>query len=196
MSEALPLSTRLDDLARVMRRYVASNQRPSVDALAGLFAGLQEMSRAAHALEARLVEMETIARDCDLIAHAKSGEIGAAPTGPVRLSRDASGPDQVTRPGAASIDCAKAERLARDIMALDNTVGDERSAGNLVDLREALTREHREMQRAIEANEQRIEELERRGGCGNDVLIFPYIDRGRITRTRSTCGGPDDGDAA
>lgn len=229
MSEAL-LSTRLDDLARVMRRYVASQQRPTLDAIAGLFAGLQEMARAARALEARARDaddLEAVAADLDPIgsdliaqdvfSQAKSGEIGGPASGPVRLSRDASGPEPVTRPGAASIppaasirpaagvddaggDDYSVDRAIREIMALDNTVGDETPADNLVDLREALRREHRDLQAAITRGWDRIEaikarqsEIEGRNGSGNDVLVFPGS---RVVRAISTCGGPDDGDAA
>jgi hypothetical protein len=88
---------------------------------------------------------------------------------------------------------------------------------NLVDLREALAREQREIQRALDAGCGTIEQLhererglalldntvgeerlaDRQSPCGNDVLLFPYRGprRPRLAAPQGA-GSPDDGDVA
>ncbi|MCO4053434.1 MAG: hypothetical protein HEQ16_05165 [Bosea sp.] len=71
-----PLSTRLRHLRGLMRRYVHSHQRPTVDACRELVDQLTDMAEAAQRLEIRADDadaLEAVARDLDLITHAGRG---------------------------------------------------------------------------------------------------------------------------
>jgi hypothetical protein len=180
-----------------MRVHIASQRRPNLDTLAGWRDRLREAAEAARALAARAAtadEMEAIAADLDpagLFNHARSGEVGR-PSRPSLVEPPAREPVPHPRAGAP-VD------------------------GNLVDLREALAREQREIQRALDAGFGTIEQLharerglalldntvgeerlaDRQSPCGNDVLLFPYRGprRPRLAAPRGA-GSPDDGDAA
>lgn len=92
-----PLSELLQDLVMLVRRYIASGREIQLDCLAGLHAQLRDAHRLALGLEVRARDadqLEAVARDiemasmpeamarqagysAELIAHARSGEVGA-----------------------------------------------------------------------------------------------------------------------
>lgn len=115
---ATPLVDRLDKLTIMARRALATGTPISLDATAGLFAALQDLTVHVRELETQCAMMEAVARDIDLIAHAKTGEIGAGEIGRMIMAEDETlkaqqrvlqaqldeaGPDDVPRSGAALV---------------------------------------------------------------------------------------------
>lgn len=71
----IALSADLRELRDLMRKYVGSHMRPSIDACRELYVALNVMAEKADALEVRATvadDLEAVARDLDLVASAKA----------------------------------------------------------------------------------------------------------------------------
>lgn len=108
--QAKPLSAELRELRDVFRRYVASHQRPSIDACRELTVAFSLMAEEADRIEARAAdaeEMEAIARDLDIVASAAVSpslqEALKREQRAVQADLDGGGDLDLPRPGLATL---------------------------------------------------------------------------------------------
>ncbi|MFC5393119.1 hypothetical protein [Bosea vestrisii] len=108
--QAKPLSADLRELRDLFRTYVASHQRPTIDACRDLTVSLCLLAEKAERLEQRAAdadEMEAIARDLDIVASAAvSPSLQQALRGQqaeIQRQLDRGGPVHVPRPGLAAL---------------------------------------------------------------------------------------------
>lgn len=108
--QAKPLSADLREMRDLFRTYVASHQRPTIDACRDLTVSLCLLTEKAERLEQRAAnadEMEAIARDLDVVASAAASpslqQALRAQQAEIQRQLDGGGPDDVTRPGLAAL---------------------------------------------------------------------------------------------
>lgn len=108
-----PHVAELRALRDLFRRYVASHQRPTIDACRELTVKLGAMAEAAGMLAGQAaagVELEAVAADLDVIAHARTGALDPPAQAALReeqralqRSLDAAGPVRAVRLGLAAL---------------------------------------------------------------------------------------------
>ncbi|MFC5423321.1 hypothetical protein ACFPOB_27650 [Bosea eneae] len=108
--QAKPLSADLRELRNLFRTYVASHQRPTIDACRDLTVSLCLLAEKAEHLEQRAAdadEMEAIARDLDIVASAAASpsleQALRAQQAQIQRQLDGVGPVHVLRPGLAAL---------------------------------------------------------------------------------------------
>jgi hypothetical protein len=108
--QAKPLSADLRELRDLFRVYVASHQRPTIDACRDLTVSLCLLAEKAERLEQRAAdadEMEAIARDLDIVASAAVSpslqQALRSQQAEIQRQLDGGGPVHVTRPGLATL---------------------------------------------------------------------------------------------